>query len=202
MKLIYRDYSYRAVAVSLLIWGVLTGVTAACLSPDPVLSSLYAARFSARTSFIILCIILTGTGIKGIRNILSNAVWKRFFRILVFTFSINHFIHLAYIGIHHYYADRILFQPENIPGTIVYALIAVLPLTVHKTTGFLQQVVFSYLPLLLTAMVFILTYRSRLTSSTRNLSPSWLYTTFLVIAVLLIILNVYRMIREYSAGRD
>ena len=107
-----------AVVVELLVLGM-----AAILSNHSAMFWEYAARYSARVSFVILAGLLLYTAIHGFLTISNNENKRKTLRALIYLFFVNHIIHFIYLAANQSVRNKILLRPGNIPGMIGYGLV-------------------------------------------------------------------------------
>ena len=91
-----------------------------------------AARYSARITFYILCIILFWTGIKGLKNIYANEKTRILLINLFALLAINHLIHFYFIYKNFEINNYEWFKAKHIAGSIVYPILVITPLYLGK----------------------------------------------------------------------
>lgn len=182
----------------LLVWEAVVVSLNLFAGSDLLPAFQYAARLSARTSYILIIVLSLWVALTGLNRIFKSPYCRQLLLQLLVLFSINHVIHLVYVLINHYMSNQVLFRAENIPGALIYVLIIVLPLVLacHKETG-TRIKLYLYINLNVILIAFGLTYLSRLLYPQNHLSPGWLYLTFLIVNSIVIIPGVYRIVKEY-----
>lgn len=182
----------------LLVWEIVVVLLDLFAGSNQHPAFQYAARLSARTSYILIIVLSLWVALTGLNRIFKNPCYRQLLLQLLVLFSINHVIHLVYVFINHYLNKQVLFRAGNIPGALVYVLIVVLPLIAagNKEAGARIQL-YLYISLNIILIVFGLIYLSRLLYAQNHLSPGWLYLTFLIVNSILIMLNMYRGIKDY-----
>lgn len=182
----------------LLVWELIVVLLDLFAGGNLLPAFQYAARLSARTSYILIVVLSLWVALTGLNRIFKSPCCRQLLLQLLVLFSINHVIHLVYVFINHYKEKQVLFRAENIAGALVYVLISVLPLIAANSkqagTGIRPYL---YISLNIILIVFGLTYLSRLLYPQNHLSPSWLYLTFLIVNGIVIMLSIYRVIKDY-----
>lgn len=182
----------------LLVWEVIVLLLDLFAGGNLLPAFQYAARLSARTSYILIIVLSLWVALTGLNRIFKSPCCRQLLLQLLVLFSINHVIHLVYVMINHYEKKQLLFRAENIAGALVYVLIFVLPLIAanRKQAGTHIQP-YLYISLNIILIVFGLTYLNRLLYPQNHLSPGWLYLTLLIVNSIVIMLSIYRVIKDY-----
>jgi hypothetical protein len=187
-----------AVVVELLVLGM-----AAILSNHSAMFWEYAARYSARVSFVILAGLLLYTAIHGFLTISNNENKRKTLRALIYLFFVNHIIHFIYLATNQAVRNNILIKPGNIPGMIGYGLVLSLPLLLNRGLLSRGKQTILLVSLLLISAFFIFFYIAHLSGfySSPDPSATWVYGLFTFVLILLVTANLYRHISDGRIAR-
>jgi hypothetical protein len=189
---------FVALGTELIVLGV-----AAIIANDTEMFWEYAARYSARISFVILAGLLLYMAIQGLSSINDNESKKKILMVLIYFFWTNHIIHFIYLAANQGARNRILIKRANILGMIVYVLVLLLPLFLNRGLLSRGKQTMLLVSLLLISVFFILLYIAHLVRfiPSPDASAAWLYTLFASVLALLVLANVYRHISDSRAVR-
>ncbi|HEX4850206.1 MAG TPA: hypothetical protein VFV08_05325 [Puia sp.] len=171
---------------------------AATLTSNRAMFWQYAARYSARVSFMILVGLLFYTGIHGILAISRDENKRKIFGTLIYFFVTNHIIHWIFLATNQVVRNKIIFKPANIPGIIAYAIVLFLPLLLNRGLLTRRKRSLMLVSLLLISTFFIQVYSLRLFGSSLPPDPSapWVYVLFISVLSFLVVANLYRYIMD------
>ena len=180
-----------------LIWELAILLIANLLSPTEDLVFQLAARYSARTSFYIIVVILLWTGFSGLKRIYSEESSRKNFLILILGLFINHLIHFVYLALNYHANELSLLQTGSIFGAMGYLLLAASPIYLwHKSTlsRSLYRIIYAFLFVLL--IIFAQTYVGRLAGTQAFATPRFFFVANLALIAGLIVLNIYRILQD------
>ena len=179
------------------IWELAILFIAKQLAPTPDIVFQLAARYSARTSFYLIAIIILWTGISGLRQIYASESSRKTFLFLIIGLLFNHLIHFVYLAMNYYANDMSLLQTGSIFGAMGYLLLAMAPVYLWNksmlTLG-LYRAIHGFLFILLA--IFAQTYVGRLFGTQAFASPRLFFIINLILIVLLAGLNIRRILLE------
>jgi hypothetical protein len=183
--------------ITILLWELVILFLATQISDLATLKYQLAARYSARTSFVIVVITLLFTGIHGLAAIYSSESARKIFMMMLLAFAFNHFIHFIYLAMNYYANDMQLLTVRTSFGTLGYILLTLAPFYLWNKTQLtrslhIQIAVF----LLITLSIFIVTYSGRFSKPVTLSSPIIFYQLCLGVIAMLLVLNVYQFIRH------
>jgi len=182
-----------AVVAELMVLGI-----TAFIANDPAMFWQYAARYSARVSFLIIAGLLLYTTIHGLFSICNDENKRKVLIGVIYFFCTNHIIHLIFLVVNQTLRNKVLVKPRNAPGMIVYCIVFLLPLLLNR--GLLRRAKQTMLlvSLMLISAVFIEFYINRLLGFQLPPDPSarWVYLLFATVLLLLVLTNLYRHIKD------
>jgi len=189
---------FVAVAAELLVLGI-----AAVTANDTAMFWQYAARYSARLSFVIFAGLLLYTAIYGFSTISKDESKRKILRTLIYFFFANHIIHLIYLSTNQVVRNRTLLKPGNIPGMIAYGVVLSLPLLLNRGLPDRRKQTTLLALLLLIGAFFISFYIAHLFRfiPSPDASPAWVYALFASVLALLILATLYRHIMDNRITR-
>jgi hypothetical protein len=187
-----------AVAAEIMVLGF-----AAIIPNDKSMFWQYAARYSARVSFLIFALVLLYTAIYGLLAINKDERKRKIFRALIYFFWANHIIHLVYLSANQAARNIALIKPANIAGIISYIIVLLLPLILNRSSSGKRQQTVLLLSLVVISSFFLKVYFGRLlhASPVPDASPEWLYGLFAAILALLVLAILYRHISDSRIAR-
>lgn len=168
-------------------------------APSEELGFQLAARYSARFSFVIFCIILTFTGLLGLNKIYSSHSYRRIFIALIGGFALNHLIHFYFLTMNHIVQGIDLLILKNAFGSMAYLFLSFVPVYFWKRPKVSVKEYWTLqIYLLIISSFFIGAYVKRMKEEIIFPSSEALLITHGVILVSLLILNIYRVFQEKS----
>src|SRR5215469_610982 len=187
-----------AITAELMVLGI-----AATIASDTPMFWQYAARYSARLSFMILAGLLLYTAIYGLSIIGKNESKRKILKTLIYFFVANHIIHLIYLSANQVVRNKPLIKPGNIPGMIIYGVVLLLPLLLNRGLLSRAKQTMLLISLMLISIFFILLYVAHLFRFilSPEASAAWIYLLFASLLALLLLVNLYRHIRDNMAAR-
>src|SRR4051794_18027485 len=102
--------------IALLIWEV--GIYFLSFKESDLVENTFqlAARYSARTSFIIFACMLTWVGWQGLRDIYKAESSRQTFVLFMLGFAWNHLLHFIYLCLNYQVSNLQLFAGKNLFG--------------------------------------------------------------------------------------
>ena len=183
--------------VTIALLEVLIYVYSNQISGDETILWQLSARYSARTSFVLISSILLWTGWKGLRHIYSIENNRKNFLLLIALLTINHLIHFGFLYMNFQANGMELFSAPSSAGAVGYLALVGLPIYLwnrRELTGGLYKIIYAVLFTLIG--IFFVTYFGRLSQEMPIRSPMVLYQINMGIIVLLFGLNVFRIIKK------
>jgi hypothetical protein len=156
-----------------------------------------AARYSARTSFIIISGILLLIGIKGLKQIYDHENLRQLFMMLLLAFAINHLIHFIFIVLNYNANNMQLFHLDNGFGAVGYVMLSLAPLYLwskKKLTRSLHLQINAFLFIVIS--IFFILYLGKLNTVATLGSPLLLYGICLLVIVFITGINIYRFVQD------
>lgn len=183
--------------IVLIIWELIIYTISVKIANSSTSEFQLAARYSARSSFALLAIILFWIGSSGLISIYKNISTKNLFIITLFLLMVNHLIHFGYLFMNYSANNKTLLQAKNVAGALAYLMLLAAPWYLCKNdkltrNRYKQIIIF----LAFISLIFIATYIGRLTNHTPVLSSIWLYAFFLSSITLLLSLTLFRAFKE------
>jgi len=183
------------------LWEGAVYIFSADASDFGMLKYQLAARYSARTSFVIFCALLLGTGIYGLKGIYGTEDRRRFFVLFILMLAFNHFIHFIFIVLNYRAQALTLLEGKNFPGALGYMLLMLAPVYLWNKKTLTKSVQLQlYGFFLFIVIIFLVTYVGRFSKELPMMSSPLVYGCFLASMSVLIILNLYRFIKENRSG--
>lgn len=183
--------------IVLVIWEFAMYQLALGISNVETIKYQLAARYSARTSFVIIAALLLWIGISGLKRIYSDDRRRSIFLLTVSAFAINHLLHFIFIVLNYQANGLSLFSVKNTFGAIGYVMLSVAPIYLsskERLTPSLYLQIYFLLTILIA--IFSFTYLGRFSKQVAMSSPLSVYTACLGLIGVLVLLNVYRVIIE------
>ncbi|PWT76276.1 MAG: hypothetical protein C5B59_06975 [Bacteroidetes bacterium] len=182
-----------ALVTELIVLGI-----AAIMASDRVMFWQYAARYSARVSFVVFASVLFYMAIFGLLTISNNENKRKIFEWLLYFFVTNHIIHLILLTFNQAVHNKMLLKQGNIPGMIAYGIVLLLPLLLNRGLLTKRKRTLMVASLLLVSAFFIQVYVLRLIGSSLppDSSATWVYLLFVSVLSLLVVANLYRYIMD------
>lgn len=185
------------VILGLIIWEVLIYFFAVQASSADTLKYQLAARYSARTSFVFLLMILTWTGYQGLVTIYSKDNLRKLFLLMIIALTANHILHFIFIVLNYNANDLNLLDLKNLPGALGYMLLATAPLYLwnkKRLSSSLHWQIHLFFMVIVT--IFLVIYVSRISKPVMLSSPVLVYQLSLGVMVIAVIMNVYRFFSD------
>ncbi|MGL1887337.1 MAG: GlyGly-CTERM sorting domain-containing protein [Reichenbachiella sp.] len=158
----------------------------------------FAARYSARFSFIIFIILFAWVGSIGLNKVYEDERKRSVFVLGTLAFAINHMIHFGLLVRTHQLLDWELFVLQSTGGALGYLALVLLPVILWKkkvlTKGLYWGILscFAYLEI-----IFFLSYFGRWTiENIYNPDSKLFFVICSVVVVILFVLNSFRVIQE------
>jgi hypothetical protein len=102
----------NAILVALVAELMVLGISA-IIANDTAMFWEYAARYSARVSFMIIAGLLLYTAMHGFLTINNNESKRKTLRALIYLFCINHIIHFIHLAANQSVRNKILLRPAS-----------------------------------------------------------------------------------------
>jgi len=183
--------------LAILIWELVVLYLATRVSALDTIKYQLAARYSARTSFVIVIAMLLWTGVRGLKSIYSSEESRKMLMLLLLAFAFNHFIHFIYLWLNHEANNMELLSVRTSFGTLEYVLLSLAPFYLwNKKT--LTKSLHAQLAgfFLIVVGIFSVTYSGRFSKPVYLSSPLFFYQLCLALIAVCIILNGYRFFKE------
>lgn len=188
-------------ALIVLLWEAVVMLLALRVSSDIEVYYQLAARYSARTSFVLMSSVLLWVGICGLRIIFKKEPERQSVVGLITAFSVNHLIHFCYLFMHYRVNDSNVFELGNFPGALSYVAIVIVPIYLwdrRVLTVNLYRLIYAFIFGIIA--IFGHTYWGRISypDDTALASPKSWFVAGVTIIILMLLLNLFRIYKEWG----
>ncbi|BDD11185.1 hypothetical protein FUAX_36170 [Fulvitalea axinellae] len=154
---------------------------------------LYASRYSARLSVVMMIVILAYTGRFGLKNIFRTRIRRGFLTNIVMALVINHLIHFYFLATYREVSGIGLTIIDNKAGFVSYVLLVLSPLGMRWVKS-LNWWLYGGLLTMLGFMSFVIirTYLARV----QALPEPYVFVIGLALMTITLVMNIYRLVRE------
>ncbi len=156
-----------------------------------------AARWSARISLVMLFYLSVWVSISGLKKIFQNEKHRDEFIMMVSLVAFNHLIHFAFLYINHEVNGFNLWTLRSAGGALGYVLLTLAPIYLWRKKQLTQPVYWKTMgTLILLLVIAVVSYLGRWNKDLPMASPKELYIGIMAVAIVLLILNVYRIFAD------
>ncbi len=156
-----------------------------------------AARWSARVSLLIFGGLSVWIIVSGLHKIYADKKRRQWFVLMIAAIGVNHLIHFIFLYINFEVNDMNLFTLKSAGGTLGYVIMTVSPIYLWNRVEldkFLYKTITG--SFLFIHVIAILTYLGRWNKGLPLASGKEVYIGLMVMAIVLLIMNVYRIFAD------
>jgi hypothetical protein len=193
---------FRKIAVLvmlIILWE--TGVYFWVLNNTPEALYQLSARYSARTSFVLITFILLWIGATGLREIYRSASKRLHLITLILLLAVNHLIHFGFLYANLQPDNFGQFLLENHLPALLYVALTISPWLLFSKKTLSTPLYWGILIFLMgLEIIFLQTYVGRVSSPKPFGSPPYFYIGCIVLIGVTLGLNIYRVVTEHLKG--
>ena len=163
------------------------------------LDTMYSlrARYSARISFLLLCLIGTWIASLGLNSIFSNPDKRNLLIGGITAFTINHLIHYYFLYQNFEVSGLDITSKYISFGALAYVILTFAPILIRKWTSLTLLRYYSINGFIILMIgICIFTYSGRFSRALPMSTPMWMFKVMIGIGITIIFLMAVRMIRE------